>query len=152
MGDSPYRHLIGHCFPGGRTTVPRWMNQLWCDAVCADGDTYPHVHPALVYYAAVQGSGTTFQEIFDLLDGDNGSGIMVGEQRFRFAEPMEIDVEYDVRGAIIGVERKSGRRAGTFDIATFELIVSPIGELEPIATATTSFVFPRREVIAGVAA
>jgi hypothetical protein len=139
---SPYSHVVGHRFPGGTTMVPEWMNRLWCDAVLAR-DTSPEVHPMLVYYAAVQGSGVTFQDIFDLLDGSNESGIMVGEQRFRFTEPLLIGEAYEVGGGIVDVERKSGRRAGTFDIATFELTVGRPREPEPIATSTTSFVFPR---------
>jgi hypothetical protein len=147
MERGPYAHVRGHRFPGGTTVVEPWMNQLWCDAVCAD-DTAPSVHPMLVYYAAVQGSGVTFQDIFDLLDGTTESGIMVGEQRLAFAEPLAVGETYEVSGGITDVQRKSGRRAGTFDIATFELQLRRPGADAPVATSTTSFVFPRREVSA----
>jgi hypothetical protein len=121
------------------------MNRLWCDAVEARCDSAPHVHPMLVYYAAVQGSGVGFQDIFDLLEGSADSGVMVGEQRFDFRVPMQIGREYGVEGGMTDVIRKSGRRAGTFDIATFELRVLADHEPEPVAVSTTSFVFPRRE-------
>ena len=62
-----YSHVAGHRFPGGTTSVPHWMNRLWGDAVEADSDPSPDVHPVLVYYAAVQGSGVTFQDIFELM-------------------------------------------------------------------------------------
>jgi hypothetical protein len=140
-----YSHVIGHRFPGGTTVVPPWMNRLWGEAVGAGEDPGPYVHPVLVYYAAVQGSGVTFQDIFDLLDGDADSGIMVGEQRFEFTRPLEVDKEYAVEGGIVDVVRKEGRRAGVFDIATFELRVLEPGGTEPVAVSTTSFVFPRRE-------
>jgi hypothetical protein len=139
-----YSHLIGHPFPGGTTTVPTWMNRLWGDAVAAEADPAPFVHPVLVYYAAVQGSGIVFQDIFDLMEADATSGLMVGEQRFRFEEPLEVETEYEVDGGIVDVVRKEGRRAGVFDIATFELNVRRPGEAEPLAVSTTSFVFPRR--------
>jgi hypothetical protein len=145
MADGPYAHVAGHRFPGGRTVVPAWMNHLWCDAVVAAQDTAPHVHPMLVYYAAVQGSGVDFQDIFDLFEGSADSGVMVGEQRFDFRTPMEVGREYAVEGGMTDVIRKSGRRAGTFDIATFELRVLEDGEDDPVAVSTTSFVFPRRE-------
>jgi len=145
MSDGPYAHVAGHRFPGGRTVVPGWMNRLWCDAVESPGDTAPHVHPVLVYYAAVQGSGVDFQNIFDLLDGSEGSGVMVGEQRFDFRAPMHVGREYAVEGGMTDVVRKTGRRAGTFDIATFELRVLDDEGGEPVAVSTTSFVFPRRE-------
>jgi hypothetical protein len=137
--------VIGHRFPGGTTVVPAWMNRLWGEAVAADGDSAPHVHPVLVYYAAVQGSGITFQDIFDLMGAHEDSGIMVGEQRFEFARPLEVGKEYAVEGGIVDVVRKEGQRAGVFDIATFELRVLERSGGEPVATSTTSFVFPRRE-------
>jgi hypothetical protein len=138
-----YSHRVGHRFPGGTTVVPSWMNYLWGDAVLAGDDPSPDVHPVLVYYAAVQGSGVTFQDIFDLMGASADSGVMVGEQKFRFNRPMQIDTEYRVEGGIIGVERKVGRRAGTFDICTFELNVLEGAGSEPVAVSTTSFVFPR---------
>lgn len=138
-----YSHLAGHRFPSGSTTVPHWQNRLWGDAVQADGDPSPDVHPVLVYYAAVQGSGVTFQDIFDLMGAAADSGVMAGEQRFRFHRPMQIDTEYRVEGGIVEVERKVGRRAGTFDICTFELTVLEPATGEPVAVSTTSFVFPR---------
>lgn len=145
MADGPFAHVAGHPFPGGRTVVPAWMNRLWCDAVAAPGDTAPHVHPMLVYYAAVQGSGVDFQDIFDLLEGSADSGVMVGEQRFDFRAPMQVGHEYEVEGGMTDVIRKSGRRTGTFDIATFELRVRDGHGGDPLAISTTSFVFPRQE-------
>jgi hypothetical protein len=145
MAPKDYSHVIGHRFPGGTTVVPEWMNYLWGDAVVAEDDSAPYVHPVLVYYAAVQGAGITFQDIFDVMDASGDSGIMVGEQRFEFIRPLEIGKEYEVDGGITDVVRKEGRRAGVFDIATFELRVREPGGAEPIAVSTTSFVFPRRE-------
>jgi hypothetical protein len=86
-----------------------------------------------------------FQDIFDLMDADADSGIMAGEQRLEFRTPLEIEKDYEVTGGIVDVVRKEGRRAGVFDITTFELRVSEPGSDEPVAISTTSFVFPRRE-------
>jgi hypothetical protein len=145
MPDGPYAHVAGHRFPGGTAAVPAWMNHLWCDAVACDDPPGPYVHPTLAYFAAVQGAGVGFQEIFDLLEGPSGSGVMLGEQSFVFRGPLEIDREYRVEGGITEVVRKAGRRAGVFDIATIELRVHDAEAGEPLATSTTSFVFPRRE-------
>jgi hypothetical protein len=144
LGD--YSHVIGHRFPGGRTRVPVWMNLLWRDAVLADAPddaAAGDVHPVLVYYAAVQGSGVSFQDIFDLLEGSAESGIMLAEQRFAFNRPMRVETDYEVEGGIVDVVRKEGRRAGVFDIATFELRVLEPDVDEPVAVSTTAFVFPR---------
>jgi len=143
-----YSHVVGHRFPGGTTIVAPWMNRLWGDAVLAGDDPAPYVHPVLVYYAAVQGSGVTFQDIFDLMDAPGDSGIMVGEQRFEFARPIEVGREYHVDGGITDVVRKEGRRTGVFDIATFELRLLDPGSTDPVAVSTTSFVFPRTEAAA----
>lgn len=143
MSAPEFRHVIGHRFPGGTVAVPAWMNYLWGDAVAAPEDSAPYVHPVLVYYAAVQGAGITFQDIFDLMEASEDSGIMVGEQRFEFSEPVRIDTIYRVVGGITDVVRKSGRRAGVFDIATFELrLIDPSTEAQ-VALSTTSFIFPR---------
>ncbi len=140
-----YSHVIGHRFPGGTTIVPAWMNHLWGDAVVAADDPAPNVHPVLVYYAAVQGSGVTFQDIFDLMGHSDDSAVMLGEQTFAFTAPLEVEREYVVEGGITDVVRKTGRTAGMFDIATFELRVLEPGSTEPVAVSTTSFVFQRQE-------
>ena len=70
---------------------------------------------------------------------------MVGDQRFEFIEPLEVDREYAVEGGITEVVRKEGRRAGVFDIATFELRILDLDTRAPVAVSTTSFVFPRRD-------
>jgi hypothetical protein len=138
-----FSHVIGHRFPGGTTTVPGWMNDLWGDAILASDDPAPYVHPVLAYYAAVQGSGVTFQDVFDVMDASSDSGIMVGEQQLEFNAPLLVDAEYRVEGEITSVARKTGRRAGTFDIASFELrLIDPASDAL-VATSTTSFVFPR---------
>ena len=136
-----YTHLVGHRFPGGRVTIPDWLAWLWCDAIGAE-NAPPHAHPGLAYLAAVQGSGVTFQDIFDLADADAESGPMFGEQTLTFAAPLEIGREYEVEGEITGVTRKHGRRAGTFDMLTFELRLRvPDGEI--VSTNLNTFIFPR---------
>jgi hypothetical protein len=74
---------------------------------------------------------------------------MVGEQRFEFFEPVRIDTTYRVDGGIIDVVRKSGRRAGTFDIATFELRLIEPSTDQQVAVSTTSFIFPRTDPAPG---
>ena len=145
MAAQDYSHVAGHRFPGGTTTVPPWMNQLWGDAVLAAEDPAPYVHPVLAYYAAAQGSGISFQEIFDLLGLEDGAAVMLGEQRFEFTAPLEVGREYVVEGGITDVVRKKGRKVGTFDIATFELRLLEHGSSEPTAISTTSFVFQRKD-------
>ena len=136
-----YSHLIGHRFPGGRATIPDWVDWLWRDAVLSDPRA-PGVHPGLAYLAAVQGSGVTFQDIFDLAEATAESGPMFGEQTLTFDAPLEAGTEYTVEGEVTDVVRKHGRRAGTFDMLTFELrLRDPSGGL--VATNVNTFIFPR---------
>ena len=144
-GRDGYEHLSGHRFPGGTVTVPYWLNRLWSDSVAAP-DPSPTVHPLLVYYAAVQGSGVTFGDIFDLMDAAADSGIVVGEQALAFDRPLHIEREYVVAGGITEVVRKEGRRAGVFDMLTFELTLTEPGAAAPAATSRMTFIFPRTEV------
>jgi hypothetical protein len=138
-----YSHLVGHRFPGGSVTIPGWLDWLWRDAVLAD-PRGEGVHPGLAYLAAVWGSGVTFQDIFDLAEATAESGPMFGEQTLTFAEALRTDVEYAVEGEITEVMRKHGRRAGTFDLLTFELrLRDPAGGV--VATNVNTFIFPRAE-------
>lgn len=124
------------------------MNRLWGDAVAATEDPGDDVHPVLVYYAAVQGCGTNFGEMFELMGHDDDAAVMLGEQRFEFTAPLRVEHEYAVRGGVVDVVRKTGRRAGTFDIMTFELRVSEPkapASAPPLAVSTTSFVFQRKD-------
>lgn len=136
-----YSHLIGHRFPGGRATIPDWVDWLWRDAVLSDPRA-EGVHPGLAYLAAVQGSGVTFQDIFDLAEATAESGPMFGEQTLTFDAPLEAGVEYAVEGEVTDVVRKHGRRAGTFDMLTFELrLRDASGTI--VATNVNTFIFPR---------
>jgi hypothetical protein len=137
-----YSDLVGHAFPGGEVVVPWWMNRLWADSVQA-ADPSPHVHPLLVYYASVRGAGVTFADIFALMDAPAESGIVVGEQALTFDRPILVDHSYDAAGGITGVVRKHGRRAGAFDMLTFEITLTETGAREPSAVSGMTLVFPR---------
>jgi hypothetical protein len=144
-GRADYSDLGGHRFPGGTVTVPNWMNRLWADSVSAPDPT-PYVHSLLVYYAAVEGSGVGFGDIFELMDADADSGIVVGEQSLVYNRPIEVGREYGVAGGITEVVRKQGRRAGVFDMLTFELTLTEPGAADPAAISTMTFIFPRAEL------
>jgi acyl dehydratase len=136
-----YSHLVGHRFPGGTVTIPGWVDFLWRDAVLAEPGG-AGVHPGLAYLAAVQGSGVTFQDIFDLAEATAESGPMFGEQTLSFDAPLRVGAEYRVEGEITDVVRKHGRRAGTFDMLTFELrLLDDDGAV--VATNVNTFIFPR---------
>lgn len=153
----PFAHRLGHRFPGGRVVVPHWENWLFCDAVLADhpahrdpaaaralGYDAPVVHPGLVYFACVRGVRTSFAEIFRLMDFDEDDGPMFGEQHMDFAEPVLEGVEYEAEGEITALDRKQGRRAGVFDVVTFEIHLNR--DRRAIVNSRSSFILPRRHL------
>ena len=80
-----------------------------------------------------------------LLDGSPDSGVMFGENKSTCAARCIQDRPIDCEGEILSVERKSGRRAGTFDKLTFRVTVRERGALAPVALCTSSWIFPRRD-------
>jgi len=139
-----YRHLIGHRFPGGTYTLPGYLAWLWADAACTTPQ--PDVaHPSLGYIVAMQGMGVTIQDIFDLMEAGADSGVMFGETALEFAGVLRPDTTYDVEAEIADVERKSGKRAGTFDKLTFVIRVTDREAGEPVVTNTNTWIFPRKE-------
>lgn len=139
-----YHHLVGHRFPGGTYTLPQYLSWLWADAALAEPD--PDVaHPSLGYFVAMQGMGLTIQEIFDLMGATADSGVMFGETRLEFGRTLVPGTTYAVEGEIADVERKSGKRAGTFDKMTFVVRVRDRDSGEHVVTNTNTWIFPRKE-------
>jgi acyl dehydratase len=158
-----FQDRVGHRFPGGTVTVPFYENWLWCDSVLADHPAYvsaeaaralgypaPVVHPGLVYFACVRGARISFADIFRLMDFDEKDGPMFGEQRMAFAEPVFVGVDYEGSGEVTGVVRKTGKRAGVFDIVTFDIRLTRGGS--EVVSSTSSFVLPRRHLSEEVSA
>ncbi len=141
---SDYSHLEGHRFPGGTYTLPPYVSWLWADAALAEPDP-DTAHPSLGYFVALQGMGVSIQEIFDLLGASADSGVMFGENELEFAQPVRPGATYRVEAEIAAVERKAGKRAGSFDKLTFVARVSEQGSGDPVVTSTNTWIIPRKE-------
>jgi hypothetical protein len=140
---SDYTHLAGHKFPGGTYTLPGYVNWLWTDAAQLTPD--PKVaHPGLIYLVAIQGSGLSIQDVFDLMDATADSGVMFGEYKVEAHGTLKPDTTYDCEAEVVSVERKSGRRAGVFDKLSFEVRIREQGSDELIAVTTNDWIFPRK--------
>ena len=141
-GASPYSDLVGRPFPGGRYTVASWRAWLTADAV-GDDPWDEHPHPVLAWMASVGGMGLTWDELFAWFGAAAADGPMFGEHRTTVHTGLRRDATYDVTGRIVSVDRKTGRRAGTFDVVGYELDLHE-GD-EHVATCWNSIVFPRRD-------
>jgi hypothetical protein len=145
MDETALHGVVGYRFPGGRFTIAPYEHWLTCDAVLTEPTREGVAHPMYVYYAALGGMGISLDELFALVGATADDGVMFGEAAIEVARPLAVGATYDVRGEVTGAERKSGRRAGVFDIVTFALeVVDEHGGV--CGTSTNSFVFPRREV------
>lgn len=135
--------LVGHEFPPGEFTIEGYEHWLTLDAVGAIDLPEGVAHPMYAYYAALGGMGVTLDELFELAGSSAADGPMFGEAGLEFHELLHIGKTYRVEGEITAVTRKEGRRAGVFDIVTFELRVSDM-DGSVVSVSTNSFVFPRR--------
>lgn len=144
MDEAALHRVVGHRFPGGTFTIHPHEHWLTCDVVGAEPTLSGVAHPMYVYYAALGGMGIGLDALFALVDADAGDGVMFGEAGIEVTEPLIVGATYGVRGEITGAVRKSGRRAGVFDIVTFALDVLA-GDGAAVATSTNAFVFPRRD-------
>src|SRR5262249_38504282 len=97
--------------------------------------------PMYGYMGALCGMGVTFDELFAMMGATAEDGPMLGEAEIDFLGDLRTDVNYQVRGEIVDVVRKSGRRVGTFDILTLKFEVLD-GE-QVLARSIHSMVFPR---------
>lgn len=138
--------LVGTRFPGGRYTIEPYVNWLTCDCVLApELIGAKSAHPLLAYMATQAGLGLSLEELFALFLGSSEDGPMLGEWGMEVFAPVEVGVEYTVSGGIVGVQRKVGKKTGTFDIISFELELRPAERPGELAAVTrSSFIFPRR--------
>jgi hypothetical protein len=141
------RRLVGHRFPGGSFRVAEYERWLSHDAMQA-GDLQPPVlHPVWILLGALRGMGITIEELIELADATPEDGVVFGETTLDQRRPLERDVDYAVRGEIVDVQRKQGRR-GPFDLVTFELQLDDA--TGPVAVNRQTFVFPRAEAAGAV--
>jgi hypothetical protein len=144
MDEAALRSVIGYEFPGGAFTIEPYEHWLMCDCVGAEPTRTGTANPMYVYYAALRGMGISLDDLFALVDATAEDGVMFGEAAIDVDEPLVIGATYRVSGRITDVVRKSGKRAGVFDIVTFVLdLHDPSGS--HVGASTNSFVFPRRE-------
>jgi hypothetical protein len=101
-------------------------------------------HPVWAYIATQRGIGISVADLCALADFDVADGPMLGSVEMAYARPLELDVEYRVVGEVVDIERKHGRKAGTFDVMTYrERLIAPDGA--EAASSTNTFILPRRE-------
>ncbi len=139
------RALVGHAFPGGTFTIERWESVLFSDVMVSPPLPDGLAHPAYLFHAPLAGLGLTYAEIFALCRAESDEAIRAGEYRWTVHRPLRVGRTYAMSGAITGVERKRGRRAGAMDLVTFQIDVREQADGEPVATVVNTWIFLRSE-------
>lgn len=139
-----FEHLPGTVLSEGSFTITaqeaRDLERAMHAGPARDGET----HPIWGYIATQRGIGVSIAQLCALADFDVEDGPMLGSVEIDFGEPLRSGVSYRVTGEVVDLERKVGRRAGTFDLLTYRLTMSAPGGV-PAATVTNTFVLPRKE-------
>lgn len=142
MSTTPgYEHLRGRPLPEGTFTITEDEQRRLTAAMGSPSDG---AHPVWAYIAPQRGIGIGVAELGALADFDMRDGPMLGSVDMTYHRPMEVGVEYRVTGEVVDIERKHGRKTGTFDILTYRLrLIAPDGE--EVVSATNAWILPRRE-------
>ncbi|WP_053227292.1 hypothetical protein [Solirubrobacter soli] len=112
-------------------------------AVLGDPDADPSVDALWIFTSGLHGMGMDLTEVFasvgcSMVD----DGPMLGGIEFELTRPIEVGRTYIATGAILGVERKTGRRTGAFDLMRMRVALSD--DAGEAAAATTTYILPVR--------
>ena len=129
--------LVGRALPPGTFTLTRERYEQFAEGV--EGD--PSADPTIDALWILSASEAT--ELLALADCDIvNDGPMLGGISMEVQRALELDREYATRKQILGLERKHGKRAGTFDLLKVRAaLADDDGE---VAAVLTTYVLPRR--------
>jgi hypothetical protein len=137
------RELAGTQLPPGTFTLTAEARRRFAEAVLGDPQADPSVDALWILTSGFPGLGIDLTEVFALAGCSMvDDGPMLGECAFALHRAIEVDRPYEATGEIVGLERKTGRRAGTFDLLTVRVALSD--EAGEAAAATATYVLPRR--------
>ncbi|MCE3550443.1 hypothetical protein LWC33_03110 [Pseudonocardia sp. RS11V-5] len=102
-------------------------------------------HPIFAHLSTNRGMGWDFPELLEQVGASPADGVVFGGGTFTFSELLTIGERYTIRARMQDVQRKQGRRIGTFDAITLALqVVAPDGAV-PVRT-TETYIVPRRSL------
>jgi hypothetical protein len=134
--------IAGTPFPGGLYTLDPDENRTVCEILGADPAGDGSAHPIFGFIASLVGCGAGVEDIAAAGGATVEEGPMLATFDLDFCTPLRAGETYDVAGEFTGIERKHGRRAGTFDLLTFELRVTDANGSRAV-TCVQSWILPR---------
>ena len=138
---SGYEHLAGKILPEGVMTITAADDRRLVALVGGRELSGEAVHPVWLMVALVGGLGVPIAEVYGMLDCRMEDGPMLGECELELERPLRPGA-YRVRGEILDVKRKSGRRSGVFDLMRMRVTLDD--DEGPAATCTALQIVPRR--------
>jgi hypothetical protein len=139
-----FEHLPGTSLPAGEFTITRQEAESLAGALLARSSSTDAAHPIWAYIATQRGIEISIAGLCALADFDVADGPMLGSVEIEYGAPLRIGTSYRVTGEVVGLERKVGRKAGTFDILTYSLTMAG-ADGAVVARCTNTFILPRRE-------
>jgi hypothetical protein len=134
---------VGRAFPGGVFRVAEYERWLSQDAMHSPPIGGLVLHPVWILLGALRGMGVSIDELTALAGAGAHDGTVFGETVMEQNTPLEAETDYLVRGGVVELVRREGKRAGVMDLMTFRLeLVDPEGAVAAVSEQT--FVFPRR--------
>jgi hypothetical protein len=129
--------------PAGTFVLTAETRRAFADAVLGDPDADPSVDALWIFTSGLPGMGVDLVEVFASVGCSmTEDGPMLGGTELELNRPIEVDRPYRATGTILGVERKTGRRTGTFDLMRVRVALSD--DAGEAAAATTTYVLPVR--------
>jgi hypothetical protein len=127
----------------GTFVLSEEKRRRFAGAVLGDPGADPSVDALWILTSGLPGMGTDLVEVFASVGCSmTDDGPMLGGAEFEITRPIEVSKPYAATGRILGVERKTGRRAGAFDLLRLRVELSD--EQGEAAAATTTYVLPVR--------
>jgi hypothetical protein len=134
--------LVGHRFPGAAVCIEPYEAWLGHDAMAVPQHDDGLLDPLWILVVGLRGMGIGISGVIELGRPGPGDSVLFGGLELEQLVPLEAGVRYQVSGAITGVDRHTGKRAGVLDQVTFTLSIhEETGMLA--ASATNSFLFRR---------
>jgi hypothetical protein len=127
--------LNGHRFAGGTYRIAHWENFLFSDA--AGSGLWPDglAHPASLFHLAINGVGTSIEQLFELAYSKAGDPISIGYYDWRIYQPLREEQTYSLSGGITDVDRSVRRNDAIRDSITYEIAIedstaAPVADVE----------------------
>ena len=129
--------------PPGTFVLTEDKRRRFAGAVLGDPGADPSVDALWIFTSGLHGMGMDLTEVFASVGCSmTEDGPMLGAIEFELTRPIEVGKPYAATGAILGVERKTGRRTGAFDLMRMRVALSD--EAGEAAAATTTYLLPVR--------